>query len=99
MIKRVHWTTEAHRTFTINREYLSKEWEHEVTSKFLDRIDEIVQKIKVNPRMFARHMEQNNVHKCVVHERIVLYYKIVDDDQIDLLSFWNTYQDPEMLKL
>jgi plasmid stabilization system protein ParE len=99
MSYRLNWTSEAEVTFNQNLEYLSNEWNPVVLNQFLDRVEEVFEKIKSNPRLYPLHRPEENIYKCVIHERIVLYYKVVDDDVIDLLTFWNTYQDPGRLKV
>jgi len=99
MSVRINWTYESERSFGQNLEYLSKEWDAVVLNRFLDRVEEVLETIKSNPKLYPLHRPKDNVHKCVIHERIVLYYRIVDDGVIDLLTFWNTYLDPSMLKV
>lgn len=95
---RVHWTTEAQRTFSYNLDYLSENWEAITINKFLDRVDEAIALIASNPQLFPKHDDLPDVHRCVVNSHISLFY-IVFDDRIDLITFWNTHQDPENLKL
>ena len=95
----INWTPESENTFNQNLEYLSHEWDRSVLNSFLDRVEEILEKIKSNPNLYPFHRIEDKVHKCVVHERIVLYYKVVNEEAIDLLTFWNTYQDPKKLKV
>ncbi len=94
----INWTPESERTFIQNLEYLSSDWDTLVINKFLDRVEEVLNTIKSNPRLYPTHKTRKNVHRCVVHERIVLYYLIVNEEVIDLLTFWNSYQDPNKLK-
>lgn len=95
----LHWTTESARTLQQNLEYLEDEWDNQVINKFLDRVEEVLENIKANPKLYPLHRPKDTVHRCVVHKRIILYYKVVDDSHIDLLTFWNTYQDPDKLKV
>jgi plasmid stabilization system protein ParE len=99
MSVRINWTSESEKTFAENLEYLSREWDTVVLNNFLDRVEEVLETIKANPRLYTLHRPKENVHKCVVHERIVLYYRRVNDERIDLLTFWNTYRDPSQLKI
>lgn len=96
---RINWTSESKKTFNQNLEYLSKEWNNVVMNGFLDRVEEVLGKIKSNPKLYPLHRPSENIHKCVIHERIILYDKVVDEEVIDLLTFWNTYQDPNKLKV
>lgn len=99
MSVRINWTTESERTFNQNVDYLSKEWDTLVLNSFLDRVEEALEHIRSNPKLYPLHRPQENVHRCVIHERVILYYRIVDDETIDLLTFWNTAQDPDKLKV
>jgi len=99
MSVRINWTAESERTFNQNLEYLAKEWDTVVLNNFLDRVEETLERIRSNPKLYPLHRPQESVHRCVIHERIILYYRIVDDQTIDLLTFWNTAQDPDKLKV
>ena len=93
----LRWTEEAKKSFNQNLEYLSDEWDNQIINNFLDRVDGILSRIKSNPEIYSLHRKTHNIRKCVVHKRIILYFKIVDSNNIDLLTFWNTYQDPDKL--
>lgn len=78
MSYQLNWTSESEKTFNQNIEYLSKEWNLIVLNQFLDRVEEVLEKIRSNPKLYPLHRLKDKVHKCVVHERIILYYKIVN---------------------
>ena len=96
---KINWTSESEKTFNQNLEYLGKEWDAVVINRFLNRVEEVLEKLKSNPRLYPLHGSSANIHKCIIHERIILYYKVVSEETIDLLTFWNTYQDPDKLKV
>ncbi len=96
---KVIWTPEAKEAFNSNIEYLLSNWGDKVTSDFLDRVDEVMLKIKSNPRLYPSVKRENQIHRCVVVKQISLYYRIVSDQQIDLITFWNNFKDPERLKV
>jgi plasmid stabilization system protein ParE len=95
----LHWTSEAARTLEQNLEYLEDEWGNQVINNFLDRVEEVLENIRGNPQLYPLHRPKDTVRRCAVHKRVILFYKIVDDRHIDLLTFWNTYQDPDKLKV
>lgn len=99
MSVQINWTLESQRTFNENLEYLSREWDMSVINDFLDRVEEALGHVRVNPKLYPLHRPEENIHRCVIHERIVLYYRLVNDQTIDLLTFWNTAQDPDRLKI
>ncbi|MBS1584931.1 MAG: type II toxin-antitoxin system RelE/ParE family toxin [Bacteroidetes bacterium] len=94
----VYWTPQAEQTFIANLEYLEKSWTNAVINDFLDRVEEVLQTLRESPYIYSLHREQDGVRKCVVNERIVLFF-IINEETITLLSFWNTYQDPQNLFL
>jgi len=95
----IEWTDESEATLNENIEYLSDEWDLHAINNFLDRVDEVVENIASNPKLYAVHRKRDKVHKCVVNKHITLYYRIVNAKRVDLLSFWNTHQDPQKLNV
>lgn len=95
----LRWTSESERTFNQNLEYLEEEWDYQVINNFLDRVEQVLKTIKANPQLYPLHRPKDNVRKCIVNKRITLYYKIMDDQHIALLTFWNVYQKPDNLNL
>ena len=91
-------TPESELTFYQNLDYLAKEWQDKVTSQFIDRVDNVIQKIRLNPLLFPLHGYEDNVRKAIINKRIILYYRIIDDAKIELLTFWNTSRDPKDFK-
>jgi len=94
----VFWTTEASESFNSNIDYLLNEWGDLVTSDFLDRVDDVVQRIKSNPEIYSLISQNDQIHRCVVVKQITLYYRVASSDRIDLLTFWNNFKNPENLK-
>lgn len=99
MSRVLRWTLESRITFNQNLEYLAEEWNSQVINNFLDRVEGVLEQIKNDPELYPIYRRTDKVYKCVIHKRIILYYKIVDEKHIDLLTFWNTYQDSDKLKV
>jgi plasmid stabilization system protein ParE len=99
MSRVLRWTTESRETFNQNLEYLSEEWDFKVINNFLDRVEEALEQIRSNPELYPLYRPTDKVYRCIIHKRVVLYYRIVDDKHIDLLTFWSTYQDPDKLNV
>ena len=73
MSLKINWTSESRRTFNQNLEYLTKEWNNVVMNSFLDRVEEALENIKSNPRLYPLHNQTENVHKCVIHEALFYF--------------------------
>ena len=94
----VIWSPEAKLTITQNMNYLAQEWDNKVLYQFLSQVEIALQKIKQNPRSYPLHKTTNNIRTYKINKRIVLYYKIINDSRIELITFWNTYRNPKDLK-
>jgi plasmid stabilization system protein ParE len=92
------WTPRSIRTFDSNIEYLREEWSDQLLKEFLQRVSDVLGNLKSNPQVYSLHDQARQVHRCVIHPRIVLYYR-VKAQRVDLLVFWNTYQNPRRLKV
>jgi hypothetical protein len=94
----VFWMPEAIETFAQNLSYLKEEWSEDVVTNFIDKTEETISYIKANPLLYPSINKKKKIHKCIVVRQVSLYYK-VHKDRIDLLTFWNNYQNPKKLKL
>jgi plasmid stabilization system protein ParE len=79
----IHWTDYAVQSFKQNIEYLHQDWSIAVVNSFIDRVDEVIGLVSQNPYLYPLHRPKDGIRKCVVHPRIVLYFKIVDKQTID----------------
>ena len=95
----VNWTFESERTFNDNISYLIEKWDTAVLNDFFNEVDNTIAHISNNPYLFPAYKTSETIRKCVLTKQITVYYKIVDDRTIDLLTFWNSYQNPKKLKL
>jgi plasmid stabilization system protein ParE len=91
------WSKEAEITFENNLDYLEKEWNARTILQFINRTDDILNKISHNPKLFPQYRKRDNIHKCVITHQISVYYK-VNRDSITLITFWNSYQDYKKMK-
>lgn len=95
---KIIWLEEAELTVTQNMDYLAQEWGNKVLFKFLSEVENALKKIKQNPQSYPLRKSTNNIRKYKINKRIVLYYKVVDDNTIELVTFWNTNRNPDDLK-
>ena len=90
-------TVKARNTYAQNLDYLHKEWGSKVTLDFIDRVDTVLQTIIQKPFLYPIYLPSKSIYKCVVLNRIILYHR-VKGEVIEILRFWNTYQNPKKLK-
>ncbi len=96
MVKEVVWTDEAKETFEIIVEYLNSEWSHAETNSFLRATERILEYVAERPTMF-RKTDKRNVHEALVTKHNLLIYRI-KEDKIELITFWDTRQNPHRKK-
>lgn len=94
----VVWTKKAEITHQENLNYLKKEWSNVTLLKYLDKLENVIQNISGNPKLFPLYNKEKNIPKCVINKKISVYYK-VKNANIILLVFWNNLQNPKKLEL
>lgn len=93
------WTNRALKTASDIVKYLKEKWTEKEADNFLDKIDEIIATIEMNPKLFRVSVKKPNVHLVVIKRRTLLIYQVRPaKKQIILLMFWDTKKNPKKLK-
>ena len=98
MSRKIHWSSEAEITYAENLKYLSKRWGKKTVLDFLDTTDATLRRIADNPLLFKIYDKSSSIRVCVLHKAISVYFTH-SSEEIFLITFWNTYQNPDSLKL
>jgi hypothetical protein len=93
----VIWAPQAKKDYWQNIDYLEAEWTFQDVVNFIDKVDNIIHLLLKNNIEFIS-TNYKNVNKVVITKQITLYYRI-NSNSVELLRFWNTYQDLENFKL
>ncbi len=99
MSYKVYWTKQA--SITVNKvvQYLREEWTEKEVDSFLDKVDEIIETIAINPRLFRASSKRQNVHLAIIKRRTILAYRVMPQKrQIALLMFSFAKQNPKKFK-
>lgn len=101
MACKISWTKRAWLTYEANINYLEKEWTEREIRKFILLIERKITNISTHPWLgSSRNKREPNIRHTLVHKRVALIYKYKPlKDEIELLIFWNTSQNPKKLKL
>ncbi len=86
------WAETASIEYDKNIDYLLREWSETEALSFINDIEAILYNLKTGIVEYPLTSE-GDVRKCVVCKQITLFYRINKEDRIELLSFWNNYQD------
>lgn len=91
------WSPQSKKDYWQNIDYLEAEWTFQDVINFIKKVDYTLQMLLKNNIEFTT-TNYKNTNKVVVTKQITLYYRI-NSNTIELLRFWNTYQDLENIKL
>jgi len=95
MVYKIKYHKLGNSTFLDNLDYLEQNWSKKVISSYLDRIDKIIALIEINPEAFPKWRD-STIRKAVIVKQITMFYEI-KEDTINILLFWNNYQNPSNL--
>ena len=100
MVQKISWLPEAEITFGEALTYLEENFTEKEMRKFAERIQQKLLVIQTNPRLGTKGSKKANVYKTVIHKKILLFYQYKPiKKEIVLLTFWNTLQNPQKLRI
>ena len=91
------WAPQAKKDFWNNIDYLEAEWSEKVALHFIEKVNTTIELLKNDNVLFIK-TNFKSVYKIVITKHISLYYRI-ENANLELLRFWNTFQDTEKFKL
>jgi plasmid stabilization system protein ParE len=96
-IYKIIWTEEALSNLKSVIFYLEKHWSEREIKKFSLLLDRYLDLIKSNPFLFVEYSSDKKIRKSVLTKQISIFYRVVDND-IQIVTFFDTRQSPEKLK-
>ncbi len=93
----IKWSDKAEEDFEYNILYLLNDWNEKVTQEFTFETERILNIISINPKAFQKN-KKFKCHLVPITKHITLFYD-VKIKEIELLRFWNNYQNPRKMKL
>lgn len=97
----ITWTQKAIESYASNIKYLQEDWSEREVKSFLLLTKRKLDVLKKYPNIGIAQSEENQNIRCtVLHKRIKLIYRVnIFKMEIELLLFWNTWQNPGKLKI
>ena len=96
---RVEWTTQAEDSFEEQVNFIAEVYSYKVSADFMEQTYDTLEKIK-NPLVNYQLVDAGKgIRKCKINKFVDLYYKIIDDEYIELRTFFDSRQNPKKLKL
>lgn len=94
---KVEWSPLAKSNYWKNIEYLEEHWTANDVISFIKEVDSTINLLQKNNVHFIQ-TKYKNVCKVIITKHISLFYRI-NNQKIELLRFWNNYQDLTKFKL
>ena len=94
---KIIWSPQAKKDYWQNIDYLEAEWNYQDVVNFMEKVERIINLLSMKNVAFIP-TNYRGVNKVVITKQITLYYKI-DSEKLELLRFWNTYQDLQNFKI
>ena len=95
MAFKIVWSKEAEDTFEEIISYLEIKWTEKEIKKFVFETSKIVSILKKNPFLF-RGSDKAKIFEVLIGKQNLLIYQINESEKrVELLSFWDTRQNPK----
>lgn len=94
---KILWTDTALGELEKTIEYLESNFSKKELKRLSQKIESIVHLISQNPRLFSES-DKKGVYRVIILKFNTLYYRI-QDDRVEILSFFSNRQHPKRRKL
>ena len=95
-MRKIVWNNKARLDFYENIDYLLENWSEKEAQNFIDEVTQ-VEYILSQGNVDFQKTDFVGVKRLVLRKQITLFYKIVNEHQIEFLRFWNNYKDDKKL--
>jgi plasmid stabilization system protein ParE len=73
--------------------YLAENWSEKTKLDFLIRLTDQLKLISEMPYIFRASTTKNGVRECLLNKHTIIYYQVVNDQTIQVLTIRNTSRD------
>ncbi len=98
MLKTIKWSIRASEEYLVVLSYLISEWGIEQAETFQRRVEEQTDRIVRSPKHFPIINKKKMIRKCVVTPHNTIFFR-EGNNEIDILTFFDTRQNPNKLNL
>lgn len=94
---KIRWTPNALEELADTIEYLENNFTDKEINRLAIKIEDIINLIAQNPELF-QESETKNIRRVIILKFNTMYYRI-NDDEIEILSFFSNRQSPDKTEL
>jgi len=95
---KIYWTAEALSNLRNVLKYLDENWSEKEIKNFVRKLDNRLNLIALNPKLFSKTKAKKNVRKSVLTRHTVIYYSF-ENEMVNILTLFDPRQNPSKLKL
>lgn len=96
---RVEWTVQAEKDFEKYVNFLAENISFKASADFMEATFDTIEKIR-NPLVNYQIVDSTKgFRKCKINKFVDLYYKIIDEECLQIRTFFDSRQNPNRLKL
>ncbi|WKS94535.1 type II toxin-antitoxin system RelE/ParE family toxin [Riemerella columbina] len=93
------WTDTAKKSFDDNITYLLEDWTEKEIENFINKTDAAIENIRYQPYIGKSINGYPEYRSLLVVPQISLVYRVVNNYEVLLITFFNNYQNPYKLKV
>ena len=97
-MRTVRWNKLARLDYYENIGYLLQNWSEKEAQHFIDEVFEI-EAMLVKGNVEFQNTDRLGIKRCVINKQISLFYRVIDEKNIEFLRFWNNNQDSKNLNV
>ena len=91
---KIKWTDNALSELKVTFEYIEQNWTKKELKILSNEIERTINLISKNPNLFPQS-ETKNIRRAVIKKLNTIYYRIKDEKNIEILSFFSNRQHPD----
>ena len=95
---KILWTNHALKELEDTISYLEEKWTDKELQNLAIKMEETLLLISHNPNLFQVSEVKKDIHRVVILTHNTLYYR-VNNNQIEIISFFSNRQNPKKRKL
>ncbi|MEO6453086.1 MAG: type II toxin-antitoxin system RelE/ParE family toxin [Ginsengibacter sp.] len=97
MVLKIIWSPLALQSYLNNIAYLERAWTKKEVTNFIKSTEEKLELLKKFPGMGYSSQKNRFLKKTLIGKRIILIYRYKPaKNKIELMRFFNTWQDPRL---
>ncbi|CAL65903.1 type II toxin-antitoxin system RelE/ParE family toxin [Christiangramia forsetii] len=95
---KILWTDHALYELQETIKYLEEEWTEKELENFSEQLDHTIELISKNPELFQVSKKKKNIRRAVIARFNTMYYRL-NNENVEILSFFSNRQDPNKRKI